>query len=85
MQRAASSCKSILSVDSSVYIWIGFLSCIDLTQVLLCLLNYLWLMLAIFTAFTILTALVKALTLGEMGVSMFSVGHGCRIMLAAGA
>lgn len=58
MQNAASSCKSIPSVDSCFYIWIGFLSSIDLTQVLLRLLNYLWLMLAIFLAFMILTVLL---------------------------
>ena len=54
MQKAAPSCKSLPSVDSSFYIGTGFQSYINLTQVLLHLLNYLWLMLAIFIAVLVL-------------------------------
>lgn len=58
MQKAVSSCKSVPSVESSFYNCIGFLSSINLTQVLLGLLNYLWLMVGIFTVLMILTALL---------------------------
>lgn len=58
MQKAVTSCKSISSVESSFYICIGFLSSINLTQVLLGLLNYLWLMVGIFTVLMILIALL---------------------------